>query len=125
MKCICCCMTCMYILCVHFYLFPVYAEHPEKFTDKDGRNWTLEYRQSLQDIQQIITFSNDTDKQQELSLTYMDDNVGNEDPEILKLNLSVIHESDRDKVTFKMDMSEITVLDNDSKLCICRQIFKK
>ena len=116
MKCNCCCIA--YALCslLPFFLFII--EHPAVFVDQDNRRWTLKYRQSLQDIQQTITFSNDTDKQQELSLTYMDDNVGNEDPEILKLNLSVIHKSDKDKVIFKMIKSEITVLDNDGKICL-------
>ena len=57
-----------------------------------------------------------TEKRQELNLTYMDDNVGNEDPEIVIFDLSVIPASDSDKVTFIVDKSDITVLDNDGKM---------
>ena len=49
-------------------------------------------------------------------LTYIDDLVGIEEPEEVKLHLKVVHESDEDKVIFIIGKNNINVLDDDGKV---------
>ena len=104
----------LYLMYICYLLsFSLYTEH----------NTSLHYIQSLGNINEILTFSSNGSNQQELSLNYTDDQIGNEDPEKVKLNISVAPGFDPDKVEFIVKNSEITLLDDEGKnTCVYKDI---